>query len=116
MTFSLNQIFTDTYPPEAAQFCNQNGYVIKEIETSGGKRRYQVQEIPAPTAEELAEQRKREILAELDRIDRASSRSLRACMAARNVGQEPSQADVLKLAEYEAQALALRDELAELDG
>ena len=115
MTYSLNQIFTDTYPPEAAQFCNANGYRIMEIDKAEGKRRFQIQEVPAPTPEELAEQRRQEILTELDRIDRASSRALRACMSARNVGKEPSQADVLKLAEYEAQALALREELAELD-
>ena len=72
-------------------------------------------EKPEPTAEEQAEQRRQEILAELDRIDSTSARSLRACMAAQNVGQEPAQADVLKLAEYEAQALALRDELAGLN-
>ena len=115
MNFTINQIFEGTYPPEAAVFANANGYVIVEIEPQHGLRRFQIQEIPAPTPEELAEQRRQEILAELDRIDRASSRSLRAIMAARNVGNEPSQADVLKLAEYEAQALALRDELAGLN-
>jgi len=113
--YELNQIFVETYPPEAAQFCNQNGYFIKEIEPQEGVRRFQIQEIPAPTPAEQAEQRKQEILAELDRIDRSSSRALRACMAARNVGNEPAQSDVLKLAEYEAQALALREELAALN-
>ena len=115
MTVSLNQIFIDTYPPEAAQFCNANGYVIKEIAQQDGKRRFQIQEIPAPTAEELAEQRKREILTELDRIDRASSRSLRAVLTAQSAGQEPDAADVERLAEYEASAKALRTELAGLE-
>lgn len=115
MTFSLNQIFSDTYPPEAAQYCNANGYVIKEIEKQDGKRRYQIQEIPAPTAEELAEQRRMEILLELDRIDRASSRSLRAILTAQAAGQEPDKADVEMLAEHEADAKALRAELAGLN-
>ena len=115
MTFSLNQIFDTTYPPEAAQFCNQNGYRMVEIDKQDGKRRFQIQEIPAPTEAEQAEKRKQEILAELDRIDRASSRALRACMAARNVGNEPASEDVLKLAEYEAKALALREEMAGLE-
>ena len=70
-------------------------------------------EEPAPTAEELAEQRRQEILAELDRIDRASSRSLRAILAAQSAGQEPDSADVSRLAEYEASAKALRAALAE---
>ena len=56
MTFSLNQVFDDEYPPEAAQFCNQNGYVITEVEPQGGKRRFQIQSVPAPTADELFDQ------------------------------------------------------------
>lgn len=115
MTYTLNQIFIGTYPPEAAQFCNANGYVIKEIAQQGGKRRFQIQEIPVPTAEELAQQRRQEILAELDRIDRASSRSLRAIIAAQIAGQEPASADVERLAGYEASAKALREEMAELE-
>lgn len=72
-------------------------------------------EEPEPTPEELAHQRRQEILAELDRIDRASSRSLRAIIAAQSAGQEPDAADVKRLAEYEAEAKALRAELAGLE-
>jgi len=115
MTFSLNQIFSDTYPPEAAQFCNANGYVIKEMDKTDGKRRFQIQEVPVPTAEEQAEQRRIEILAELDRIDRASSRSLRAILTAQAAGKEPESADVEMLSEHEASAKALRAELAKLN-
>jgi len=111
MTFSLNQIFSDTYPPEAAQFCNQNGYRFVEIEKQNGKRRFQIQEIPAPTPEQQAEQRRAEILAELDRIDRASARSLRAILSAQIEGKEPVNADMQMLATYEAEAQALREEL-----
>ena len=111
MNFQLNQIFSDTYPPEAAMFCNQNGYVIKEIEP----RRYQIQEVPAPTPEEQAEQRRQEILAELDRIDRASARSLRAITTAQAAGQTPDQADIEALTGYETAAIELRRELAALN-
>lgn len=70
---------------------------------------------PEPTPEEQAELRRQEILAELDRIDRASSRALRAVLTAQSAGQEPVSADVEKLAEYEASAKALRVELAGLE-
>ena len=114
MNFKLNQIFDNSYPPEAAQFCNTNGYVIVEIDKQGSTRRFQIQEIPAPTAEEQAEQRRMEILMELDRIDRASSRSLRAILTAQAAGTEPAQADVQVLQNYERQAVELRSELATL--
>ena len=68
-----------------------------------------------PTPEELAEQRRMEILAELDNIDRASSRSLRAILTAQAAGQEPDKADVEMLAEHEANAKKLRAELAGLN-
>ena len=70
---------------------------------------------PSPTVKEQAEWRKGEILAELDRIDRISSRALRAVLAAQSAGQEPDTADVEKLSEYEESAKALRTELAELN-
>lgn len=53
MTFTLNQIFDNIYPPEAAQFCNQHGYVIEEIEKQGTVRRFQIQEAPAKSAEQV---------------------------------------------------------------
>lgn len=114
MNFALNQIFDNSYPPEAAQFCNQNGYVIKEIDKTDDKRRFQIQEIPAPTPEQQAAARRQEIHAELDRIDRASSRSLRAIITAQAAGREPDTADTTKLATYEAAAMTLREELKAL--
>ena len=70
MTFELNQIFSDTYPPEVAQFCNKNGYRIVEIDKANGKRRFQIQEIPAPTPEEIAEREAQEAarIAEAQRV------------------------------------------------
>lgn len=114
MTFILNQIFDNTYPPEAAQFCNQHGYVIKEIEKRGDIRRFQIQELPAPTPEELAQQRKNELLAALDRLDAASARALRAIIAAQTAGKEPDAADVERLRAIEAEAQTWRLELARL--
>ena len=51
MTYSLNQIFDNTYPPEAAIFCNQNGYMLKEISPLP-QRKFQIVSIPEPTLEE----------------------------------------------------------------
>ena len=54
--FEVGQIFEDSYPPEAALWCNEAGkYFIEEIEKAGDKRRFQIKETPAPTTEELAE-------------------------------------------------------------
>ena len=71
-------------------------------------------EEPVPTPEERAALRRQEILAELDHIDRASSRSLRAILTAQSAGQEPDAADVDRLAGYEASAKGLRAELARM--
>lgn len=55
MAFENLQIFTDTYPPEAASWCNsRQTHYIKEIDPLDGHRRFQIVEIPKPTAEELA--------------------------------------------------------------
>lgn len=55
MTFENLQIFTDTYPPEAAFWCNNNRtHFIKEIDPLDGHRRFQIVEIPKPTAGELS--------------------------------------------------------------
>lgn len=62
-----------------------------------------------PTPEELAEQRKTEIMARLDGIDAASMRPLRAI--ARN---EAVQNDMDKLAALDGEAAVLRSELAAL--
>ena len=55
--FQGNEIFTDEYPPQAAEWCNENGkYTIGEIEPDeDGNIRYQIKPIPEPTEEEMAE-------------------------------------------------------------
>ena len=48
MNFTIGQIFTEMYPPEAAIWCNSNNAYIAEIEEG-----YEIRAIPAPTKEEL---------------------------------------------------------------
>ena len=52
MEIQINQIFTDKYPPEAAVWCNKNNAYIKEIESSGSTRRFQIVTVSEPTEEE----------------------------------------------------------------
>lgn len=69
MTFELNQIFEDVYPPEAACWCNSNNAMMVELDAVDGKRRFQIQAVPEPTAEELAAQARAErdaLIAETD--------------------------------------------------
>lgn len=57
MTYQINQIFEETYPPEAAVWCNQQGNCyIEEIGALEGKRRFQIKAIPEPTPEEIKAQ------------------------------------------------------------
>ena len=55
--FQGNEIFVGDYPPQAAEWCNENGkYTIVEIEPDeNGNIRYQIKPIPEPTEEEIAQ-------------------------------------------------------------
>ena len=54
-TFKVGQIFNGIYPPEAAQWCNENKCYITEIESfEGGVRRFIINAIPEPSEEEIA--------------------------------------------------------------
>lgn len=55
--FQGNEIFVGDYPPQAAEWCNENGkYTIEEIESDAeGNTRYQIKPIPEPTEEEIAQ-------------------------------------------------------------
>lgn len=65
MTYQINQIFQETYPPEAAVWCNQQGdCYIEEIDALNGKRRFQIVAIPEPTPEEIEAQELAEAKAE----------------------------------------------------
>ena len=70
---------------------------------------------PAPEPQTPAAIRRAEIEAELTDIDAASARPLRAILTATTSGGTADPADVAKLAELEAQAKALRTELASLE-
>jgi len=70
---------------------------------------------PALSPAEQAAARRAQVLAELTALDAASARPLRAVLAAQVGGAEPDPANLARLADLEAQAQALRTELAELD-
>ena len=63
--FEIGQIFTGTYPPEAAVWCNEQGNCyVEEIDALEGKRRFQIKAIPEPTPEEIEAQELAEAKAE----------------------------------------------------
>lgn len=49
MEFSIGQIFTSEYPPEAAVWCNSNKAYIEKTDKG-----YEIKAVPLPTEEELA--------------------------------------------------------------
>lgn len=55
MDYYIGQIFVGEYPPEAADWCNENDAYIAEIEAADGQRRFQIMEseTPIPTKAEL---------------------------------------------------------------
>lgn len=54
------------------------------------------------------------IIQELNEIDAASSRALRAVLSASTIGENPSEEDVKLLSDYEAKAKKLREQYSEL--
>lgn len=84
---------------------HKNGYEVKETETA--------LEAWGFTAEEIADQEKQahkaDLVAQLDALDLKTIRALRAIQAGQG-----TQADTDKLAELEAQAAQIREELKEL--
>lgn len=50
--YETKQVFENTYPPEAAEFCNQNGLMFVVLPSNGTTRRYQIQPVPEMTPEE----------------------------------------------------------------
>lgn len=57
--FEIGQVFTTTYPPQAAVWCNKHGdrYITEIEKDEQGNRRFQIVKVPDPTPEELAEQK-----------------------------------------------------------
>lgn len=106
MSFELSQIFIGEYPPEAAEWCNQNGdCYITEIEAAAdGARRFQIVAIPEPTPEELAKQERmnKEAEAEAARVPDLEASVAELGMTSAS-DKEESDAAALDLAAYAAE-------------
>lgn len=67
--FKLNDIFyEDEHYTERAKFCNEKGYIIVEVAADEGRRRFQIQNIPEPTQEEIDVQKHYRLSTELAKI------------------------------------------------
>lgn len=84
---------------------HKNGYEVKETETALEAWGYTDEEI----AEQEKQAQKADLVAQLDALDLKTIRALRAIEAGTG-----TQADTDKLAELEAQAAQIREELKEL--
>lgn len=62
LTFEEGQLFEGTYPPQAAVWCNENGYHIEEVAATGGVRVFKIvkNEVFVPTKEEVLAQKEAE--------------------------------------------------------
>ena len=68
--YKINDIFyADESYSDRAGFCNQNNLMIVEIEPDKKGRRFQIQEIPAPTQKELNQQKIQELKQKLEETD-----------------------------------------------
>ena len=65
MNYTIGHIFTGTYPPKAAEWCNENKAYIEAT----GDGRYIIKAIPAPSKTELATARIAELQAYLSSTD-----------------------------------------------
>lgn len=64
MDFKVGQTFVDTYPPEAAEWCNGNRAYIIEVEKDGKHRQFQIVAYPELSLKKLKEEKKAQIDAE----------------------------------------------------
>ena len=62
LSYEEGQEFIGTYPPEAAIWCNENGYHIEEVAAQDGVRIYKIiKNVPyVPTKEEVLAQKENE--------------------------------------------------------
>lgn len=67
--FEINQIFTESYPPEAAVWCNKNNAHIEELKTKAGVRRFKIVTTPEPARAEVIKARVNELQAYLNSTD-----------------------------------------------
>lgn len=70
-TFTTGQIFSEIYPPEAAQWCNENSHYIVELEPIDGVRQFQIQAVPGPSLEEVKMQKIAALKTERDNREEA---------------------------------------------
>ncbi len=68
MTFEIEQIFKEKYPPEVAVWCGENNAYIEEIERKDGKRQFQIVAIPEPTVEEVQAQVQKQLTDAVQRV------------------------------------------------
>ena len=57
MSYKINDMFENEYPPEAATWCNENKAYIEQIEQAEGVRRFQIKAIPEPSLDALKAQK-----------------------------------------------------------
>ena len=67
--FYVGQIFEEIYPTESADWCNTNQKIMVEIEPENEIRRFQIQEKPEPSEEELKQRRIAELKSQLNNTD-----------------------------------------------
>ena len=67
MEFSVGQYFIDTYPPDAAEWCNGNWAYIKETEKDGEQRQFQIVAYPELSLDEAKAAKLSEINGAADR-------------------------------------------------
>lgn len=116
MEYYIGQIFDEMYPPEAAEWCNNNNAVIDEIEPQIDTeleievRRFKIQEKPEPTPptpEEIKKQRIAELKTELNSTDYKIIKCSEYQLAGIDLPYD--------VAELHTQRQTLRDEINELE-
>ena len=101
--FYIGQIFDGSYPPEAAIWCNANHAYIDVI----GTKKYEIKAVPAPSEEEIKQQRIAELKSQLNGTDY----KIIKCSECQLAGEELPY-DIVAL---HAERQALRDEINELE-
>lgn len=107
MEYYIGQIFEEEYPVEAAEWVNNNDAMIVEIESHGDIRRFQIQEVPAPTEDEIKKRRVEQLKEELNTTDY----KIIKCSEYQLAGIELP----YDIATLHAQRQAIRDEINELE-
>jgi hypothetical protein len=102
--FYIGQIFYNSYPPEAAIWCNANNAYIEKF----AENRYQIRAVPEPTPEEIKQAR----IAELKELLNETDYKIIKCSEYQLAGLELP----YDIAELHTQRQAIRDEINELEG